>query len=68
MPVITNEDSNKINLLHWGLVPYWAKDKKIANKLINARFETIFEKPSFKDALRRRRCCNIADGYYEWKS
>ena len=68
MPVITNEDSNKINLLHWGLVPYWTKDKKIANKLINARFETIFEKPSFKDAIRRRRCCIIADGYYEWKS
>ena len=51
----------------WGLVPSWAKDVKIGNRLINARMETINEKPAFKAAARRRRCLVPADGYYEWQ-
>jgi putative SOS response-associated peptidase YedK len=52
--------------LHWGLVPSWAKDRKIGSRLINARAETIAEKPSFRTAFRKRRCLILADGYYEW--
>ena len=52
--------------LLWGLVPFWAKDTAIASKLINARSETVHEKPSFKHALSRRRCLIPADGFYEW--
>lgn len=53
--------------LQWGLIPSWAKDRSIGSKLINARAETVSEKPSFRDAFKRRRCLIVADGYYEWK-
>lgn len=52
--------------LRWGLIPYWAKDAAIGNRMINARSETVAEKPSFKHALKRRRCLIPADGFYEW--
>ena len=52
----------------WGLVPYWADDLKIAQKLINARSETIFEKPAFKSAARKHRCLIPAMGFYEWRT
>jgi len=54
-------------LLHWGLIPHWAKDPAIGNRMINARSETVAEKPAYKAALRRRRCLVLADGFYEWK-
>ena len=54
-------------LLHWGLVPSWAKDASIGNRLTNARAETVVDKPSFRAAFRRRRCMVVADGFYEWQ-
>ncbi|PSB54255.1 hypothetical protein C7B61_22460, partial [filamentous cyanobacterium CCP1] len=56
----------ELTYLSWGLVPSWAKDPKIGTKLINARAETLAEKPSFRAAFKRRRCLIVADGFYEW--
>ena len=52
--------------LRWGLIPFWAKDLKIGARLINARAETLAEKPSFRNAVKQRRCLIAADGFYEW--
>ena len=57
----------QLSLLHWGLIPSWAKDQSVGNRMINARGETVAEKPSFRTALRRRRCLIPADGFYEWQ-
>ena len=57
----------KLQMLRWGLIPSWAKDAKIGAKLINARAETVSEKPSFRAAFKRRRCLIVADGFYEWQ-
>ena len=54
-------------LMRWGLIPSWAKDKSIGYKMINARAETVAERPSYRTALQRRRCLVIADGFYEWQ-
>ena len=59
--------ARELALASWGLVPVWAKEKAIGNKLINARAETLAEKPSFRDAFKKRRCLLPADGYFEWK-
>ena len=59
--------ARRLSLLYWGLVPSWAKDKAIGARMINARGETLQEKPSFRSAYRRRRCLVIADGWYEWQ-
>ncbi len=68
-PVLTvlNDGSKELTFTRWGLIPSWAKDISIGNRLINARSETVHEKPSFKDPLRRRRCLILADGFYEWQ-
>ncbi|MGI9534346.1 MAG: SOS response-associated peptidase [Thermodesulfobacteriota bacterium] len=67
-PVIINEDGrNKLKMFKWGLVPSWSKDTKIGYKMINARAETVSEKPSYKKPFKSRRCLVIADGFYEWK-
>jgi len=57
----------EVAMLYWGLVPSWAKEKSIGARMINARSETLAEKPSFRSAFRRRRCLVLADGYYEWQ-
>ena len=56
----------RLTVVRWGLVPSWAKDAKIGNRMINARMETLAEKPAFKRAFAKRRCLLPADGYYEW--
>lgn len=56
-----------LDMLHWGLIPFWAKEKKTGYSLINARAETVATKPSFRAAFRQRRCLIAADGFYEWK-
>jgi putative SOS response-associated peptidase YedK len=65
--VVTDANTRKIEFMRWGLVPSWAKDISIGNRLINARAETLLEKPSFRTAFQRRRCLILADGFYEWK-
>lgn len=64
--VITNQAPRVLNFFRWGLIPPWAKDPTIGNQMINARAESAAEKPSFKTALRRRRCIVPASGFYEW--
>lgn len=65
--VIPNTGENRLEFFNWGLIPSWAKDPSIGSRLINARAETLAEKPSFRTAFRRRRCLVLADGFYEWK-
>lgn len=64
---VPDQAGRELVSLRWGLVPYWAKDSSIGNRMTNARSETVTEKPSFKHAFKRRRCLIPADGYYEWK-
>lgn len=66
IPVVKDQTSRNVEWLYWGLVPFWAKDVSIGQKMINARSETLAEKPSFKNAFQRRRCLVLADGFYEW--
>ncbi|MCU6790569.1 MULTISPECIES: SOS response-associated peptidase [Paenibacillus] len=65
--IINNGAQNKLGQLRWGLIPSWAKDAKIGYTMINARVETIADKPAFRTSLRSKRCIIPADGFYEWK-
>ncbi len=65
MPVVVREEKNRLELMQWGLVPFWSKEPK--SKVINARIEGILTKPSFKRPIRYQRCLVPATGYYEWK-
>lgn len=67
LAITRHEDQNHLERLHWGLVPFWAKDKTIGSRLINARSETVAAKPSFRAAFKKHRCLILADGFYEWK-
>jgi len=64
---ILSNGASHLEALRWGLIPSWAKDETIGNKMINARAETLAEKPSFKRLLRSKRCLVVADGFYEWR-
>jgi putative SOS response-associated peptidase YedK len=59
--------TRRLDLLRWGLVPFWADDPKIGNRLINARSESAADKPAFKHSMRAKRCLVVADGFYEWR-
>ena len=63
---IGEEDERELVMLRWGLIPFWAKDPSIGNRMINARAETVAEKPSYRNAYKHRRCVVLADGFYEW--
>ncbi len=66
-PVVSNENPSHIQMFKWGLIPSWAKEEKIGSKMINARIETVLEKPAFRSAIQKRRCLIPFDGFYEWK-
>ena len=66
--VISGEQASEIHAMRWGLIPSWSKDPTLGNRLINARAETVQEKPSFKSSLKNQRCLIPADGFYEWQA
>jgi len=65
-PIITNKESDTIQLFNWGLLPHWAKDTTIRKSTLNARIETLTEKPSFRNAINNR-CLILVDGFFEWQ-
>ncbi|MCY3923587.1 MAG: SOS response-associated peptidase [Chloroflexi bacterium] len=64
---VVGGDDRRAGLMRWGLIPHWAKERKSGRPLINARAETVAERPAFRAAFRRRRCLVLADGFYEWQ-
>lgn len=66
-PIVLQNGGRHLKLMKWGLVPHWAQDPKIGSRLINARMESIVEKPSFRRPFLRSRCLVVADGFYEWR-
>jgi len=71
LPVLSVDNGRSINLYNWGLIPFWVKDwasaQKLRNQTLNAKSEEVFEKPSFRDAIKSRRCVIPVSGFYEWK-
>jgi putative SOS response-associated peptidase YedK len=67
LAIVKGSEGNRAGYMQWGLIPKWANDPKIGNKLINARSETIIEKPSFKESFAQKRCLIPASGFYEWR-
>ena len=63
----STDGERELVMLRWGLVPFWAKEPSIGNRMINARAETVAEKPSYRNAYKHRRCLVLADGFYEWQ-
>ena len=66
--VITCASPETLQLFRWGLIPSWAKERSIGNRMINAKSETVHEKPSFKNLIKKKRCLVISDGFYEWQA
>lgn len=69
VPIVRlGEDGRRqLSLVHWGLIPFWAKDAAIGNRMLNARGDTVASKPAFRQSFLKRRCLVVADGYYEWQ-
>ena len=67
VPAVVDDGGRQAVTLRWGLVPSWAKDPRIGQRMINARVETVVDKPSFRQALHKRRCLILADGFFEWQ-
>ncbi|NDK54777.1 SOS response-associated peptidase [Pontibacter fetidus] len=67
LPVVTNDHPDEVQYFSWGLQPFWAKDARAVKRSINARAETLTEKPSFRNLLKSKRCLVPADGFYEWQ-
>ncbi|EEG78614.1 protein of unknown function DUF159 [Dethiobacter alkaliphilus AHT 1] len=67
VPVITGSEKRRLVQMRWGLVPHWAKEISIGSRMINARGETVEEKPSFRSSFRHKRCLVPADGFFEWQ-
>lgn len=67
LPVISNQNTQTISFYRWGMIPFWAKESSLGNKLINARAETAAKKPSFRHAMQKQRCLIPATGFFEWK-
>lgn len=71
LPVITNEKPKQVQLFNWGLIPFWVKDEKsakeIKEKTVNARAESIFEKPAFRSSAEKKHCLVLANGFFEWR-
>ncbi|MCJ7802514.1 MAG: SOS response-associated peptidase [Candidatus Marinimicrobia bacterium] len=67
-PILTDNGKRIVKSMRWGLIPSWAKDEKFGSRMINARLETLLEKPSYRNLVSSNRCIVIADGYYEWKN
>lgn len=65
--VITNDQPHQLQAFHWGLIPAWSKSPKLSGQLINARKESVLSKPSFRDAVRQKRCLVVIDSFYEWR-
>jgi putative SOS response-associated peptidase YedK len=65
--IVRGADGDRLAWPRWGLVPFWADDERIGSRMINARAETVAEKPAFRTAFRRRRCMVLCDGFYEWR-
>ena len=64
---VVGGETRRAGYMRWGLIPFWAKNASIGSRMINARAETVAEKPAFRNSLRRRRCLVLADGFYEWQ-
>jgi len=67
VPVVADANERAVKMMHWGLIPFWAKEKSIGQRMINARSETLAEKPAFRAAFTQRRCLILADGFFEWQ-
>lgn len=67
LSILSDGEERRAEELRWGLIPFWARDKKIGFQMINARAETLTEKPTFKHPFKRQRCLVVADSFYEWK-
>src|SRR3989339_689208 len=67
-PDDSQQSQRELVWMRWGLIPSWAKDPSIGNRMINARAESVTEKPAYRAAFQRRRCLMVADGFYEWQT